>query len=228
MYWWVRGDEYGMHCCVTCHDGGEWHTVTTFYICGWTTVVFNVLLHHGGWSWLSYLVQCCCQTISWLLLVWAGMEMVLYWCVPSWWYAVVSGDVAVVLMMFVALSSFLVMWRLIVMLSCGDIAVVMDECLLPCPLTSWCMWSDVVVDGTVLMCGHGLSRGGLGWCSCAVLSPLVMYLWWWVDCCDCWLRRENLITEELILLGSMVNERRKYRVWYVVWLASTSSLFFVH
>ena len=38
----------------------------------------------------------------------------------------VSGDVAVVLRMFVAVSSFLMMWgaRLIVMLSCGDIAVV--------------------------------------------------------------------------------------------------------
>lgn len=72
--------EYGVYCCVTCHGGG-WHAVTTFYICGWTTVVLNVLFHHGGvvwscheWSWLSYLVQCCCQTISWLLLVWVGME----------------------------------------------------------------------------------------------------------------------------------------------------------
>jgi hypothetical protein len=50
-------------------------------------------------------------------------------------YAVVmvSGDVAVVLRMFVAVSSFLMMWgaRLIVMLSCGDIVLVVwtNECL---------------------------------------------------------------------------------------------------
>ena len=76
-----------------------------------------------------------------LLLVWVGMEMVLYWCVPTWLYAVVSGDVAVVLRMFVAVSSFLTMWvmslhmRLIARRHRGG---GMDECLLPCPLTSWC------------------------------------------------------------------------------------------
>jgi hypothetical protein len=25
-------DEYGMNCCVICHDGGEWHTVAILYL----------------------------------------------------------------------------------------------------------------------------------------------------------------------------------------------------
>jgi hypothetical protein len=55
----------------------------------------------------------------------------------------------------------------------------MEECLLPCPLTSCLMmWGDVIVDGDriVLVCCHG---GGMRWCVavvvevgvCAVLSP---------------------------------------------------------
>ena len=74
-----------------------WHAVmTTFCICGWTTVVLSVLIHHGAgvvwswyeWSWLLYLVQYCSQTISWLLSVWIVMEMVCVWCVPPWWWYV--------------------------------------------------------------------------------------------------------------------------------------------
>jgi len=114
-------DEYGMYCCMMVVSGIRWrcfisvvegvvvfnvlyttvmgwHAVmTTLCICGWTTVVLSVLIHHGGvvWSWYewSWLLQYCCQTISWsLLLVWVGME----YCLMCAAMVVVCGDVAVV------------------------------------------------------------------------------------------------------------------------------------
>jgi len=55
----------------------------------------------------------------------------------------VSGDVAVVLRMFVAVSSFLMMWGDVVAHEVDCHVIMrrhrgggMDECLLPCPLTS--------------------------------------------------------------------------------------------
>ena len=62
---------------------------------------------------------------------------------PTWLYAVVSGDVAVVLRMFVAVSSFLMMWGDVVTYEVDCHVIMrrhrgggMDECLLPCPLIS--------------------------------------------------------------------------------------------
>ena len=55
----------------------------------------------------------------------------------------VSGDVAVVLRMFVAVSSFLMMWGDVVTYEVDCHVIMrrhrgggMDECLLPCPLIS--------------------------------------------------------------------------------------------
>ena len=112
--------------------------VTTFYICGWTTVV-GVVWSCYEWSCLSYLVQCCCQTISvyyWfgrhgdgIVLICADMVV----CGGEWWRRGGIEDVA--------MSSFFAMWvmslhmRLIARWHRGG---GMDECLLPCPLTSWC------------------------------------------------------------------------------------------
>lgn len=204
-------DEYGMYCCVICHmvvsgrirwrcfisvvEGVVvfnvlyttvmgWHAVmTTFCICGWTTVVLSVLIHHGAgvvwswyeWSWLLYLVQYCCQTFSWLISVWVRVEMVCVWCVPPWWWYVFD-DV------------------------CRHDGGMrrrrgrMDECLLLRPLTSWC--GVIIVDGIVLMCRYGGDKwwwlrpvvevGVFGPCS----SLMVMYddvVIHGVDCCDCWL-----------------------------------------
>ena len=125
-----------------------WHAVmTTFCICGWTTVVLSVLIHHGAgvvwswyeWSWLLYLLQYCCQTISWLLSVWIGMEMVCVWCVPPWWWYVFDD----------------------VCRHDGGMRRrrgCMDECLLLHPLTSWC--GVIIVDGIVLMCRYVVTSGG--------------------------------------------------------------------
>ena len=181
-----------------------WHVVmATFCICGWTTVVLSVIIHHGGvvwswyeWSWLSYLVQYCCQTISWLLSVWIGMEMVCVWCVPPWWWYVFD-DV------------------------CRHDGGMrrrrgrMDECLLLRPLTSWC--GVIVVDGIVLMCRYG---GDKWWWQRPVVEVGVLlfphddvwwccYTWGWLlwlliwCCCQtrtfCYrLGEGNLIREELI------------------------------
>ena len=80
-----------------------------------------------------------------LLLVWVGMEMVLYWFVPTWLYAVVSGDVAVVLRM------------------------------LQCPLSSRCGWcrctwgwlrGDIAVVVWTNVCCHVLLPHDVEWCCC--------------------------------------------------------------
>ena len=150
-----------------------------------------------------------------LLLVWVVMEMVLYWFVPTWLYAVVSGDVAVVLRMLQCPLSSRCGWcRCTWGWLRGDIAVVVWTNV--CCHVLLLMWSDVVVDGIVLMCRHS---GGMRWCVAVVVEVGVcaaLPSWWFmmmlihgVDCCDCWSiyrRRENLITEELNFVGKRAKE----------------------
>ena len=194
-----------------------WHVVmATFCICGWTTVVPSVIINHGGvvwswyeWSWLSYLVQYCCQTISWLLSVWIGMEMVcVWWCVPPWWwYAATSRSYG---RMFVAASSYFMMWG--------------DNCW-----WYWCaaMWWWQVVVAT---------SGGWGWCFWTVLFPhgdvwWCCYTWGWL----LWLLIDvvvklvlfailgegNLIQEELIFFP----RHHRYDLFFLqlCWLISVTS-----
>ena len=141
-------------------------------------------------------------------------------------YVVVSGDVAVVLRMFVAVSSFLICY------TWG---------WLPCyhaTTSRWwyermfvdvssylMMWGDVVR----WYCTTGgmwwLSRGGLGWCSCAVLSPHGD-VWWWMLIWG-WLLWLLITAKGKFNSGRIkfcwVNERRKYRLPWL-WLPPTLSL----
>ena len=207
-------DDYGMYCCVTCHGGGV-VAVTTFYICGWTTVV-GVVWSCYEWSCLSYLVQCCCQTISvyyWFGSAWRWYCIDLcrhgcmrWWVVTSRWYwgccnVLFLRDVGDVVAHEVDCAATSRWWY-------GRMFVAMSSYLM--------MWSDVVVDGIVLMCRHS---GGMRWCVAVVVEVGVcaaLPSWWFmmmlihgVDCCDCWSiyrRRENLITEELNFVGKRAKE----------------------
>ena len=150
-----------IYCCVKCHDDGDewWHTVTMFYLCGWTTVVLNILFHHGGvvWScyersWLSHFVQCCCQTISWLLPVWVGRRWYFMMCAAM---VVCGDDVAVAIWTNVCCHVLLPndvgwcchTWGWLAGYHAATSGGGMDECLLPCLLPHAMMRGDVVVDG---------------------------------------------------------------------------------
>ena len=166
--------------------------VTTFYICGWTTVV-GVVWSCYEWSCLSYLVQCCCQTISvyyWFGSAWRWYCIDLcrhgcmrWWVVTSRWYwgccnVLFLRDVGDVVAHEVDCAVTSRWWY-------GRMFVAMSSYLM--------MWSDVVVDGIVLMCRHS---GGMRWCVAVVVEVGVcaaLPSWWFmmmlihgVDCCDCW------------------------------------------
>lgn len=170
----------------------EWHAVmTTFCICGWTTVVLSVLIHHGGvvwswyeWSWLLIVVFSTIFLSNYFLVVAIGFgrdeDGMFDVCRNSGDMRRRRGRMDECLLMMV------LFWCAAVVVTCGggNVAVVeVGSCTRAIP-SWWCMM--------MLLCRGWLLRL-LIWCFCQLIliatissgweknSEWIIFLWWQVN-----------------------------------------------